>query len=105
LEYFETSKFLEIIASEYSEKNSKNNFKNLENLEQFFLMLGVFFSKNKNFHGNLPKAGRLRELDHQQYELKCFTITLILHRISLVKLYGKKISTMEVESRLKRVNR
>jgi hypothetical protein len=46
--------------------------KNLENLEQFSLMLEVFFSKNKNFHGNLPEAGRLRELDHQQYELERF---------------------------------
>jgi hypothetical protein len=29
-----------------------------------------FFSKNKKFHGNLPEAGRLRELDHKQYELE-----------------------------------
>jgi hypothetical protein len=35
-------------------------------------MLGVFFSKNKNFLGNMPEAGRLRELDHQQYELDRF---------------------------------
>jgi hypothetical protein len=62
-----------LIASGYSEQNCKNNFKNLENLEQFFFMLEVFFfSKNKNFHGNLPQAGRLRELDHKQYELERF---------------------------------
>jgi hypothetical protein len=35
-------------------------------------MLEVFFSKNKNFHGNLPEAGRLRELDHKQYEVEPF---------------------------------
>jgi hypothetical protein len=34
-------------------------------------MLEVFFfSKNKNFHGNFPEAGRFRELDCMQYELK-----------------------------------
>jgi hypothetical protein len=36
-------------------------------------MLEVFFfSKNKNFHGILPEAGRLRELEHQQYGLERF---------------------------------
>jgi hypothetical protein len=36
-------------------------------------MLEVFFfSKNKNFHANLPEAGRLREHDHKQYELEQF---------------------------------
>jgi hypothetical protein len=51
----------------------KKYFKNLENLEIFFLMLEVFFfSENKYFHGNLPEAGRLRELDHKQYELEWF---------------------------------
>jgi hypothetical protein len=37
-----------------------------------FFDAGTFFSKNKNFHGNLPEAGRLRELDHQQCELERF---------------------------------
>jgi hypothetical protein len=35
-------------------------------------MLEVFFSKNKIFHGNMPEAGRFRELDHKQYELERF---------------------------------
>jgi hypothetical protein len=35
-------------------------------------MLGVFFFKKQKFPWNLPEAGRLRELDHQQYELEGF---------------------------------
>jgi hypothetical protein len=72
LEYVETSAFLEIIiliASGYSEKNLKNNFK-FGTI--FFDAVNFYFSKNKNFHGNLPEAGRLRELGHQQYELDWF---------------------------------
>jgi hypothetical protein len=47
--------------------------KNFKNLEIPIWMLEVFFfSKNKNFHENLPEAGRLRELDHKQYELERF---------------------------------
>jgi hypothetical protein len=39
----------------------------------------LFFSKTKNFHGNLPEAGRLRELDYKQYELQRFNQCIIMH--------------------------
>jgi hypothetical protein len=42
-------------------------------------MLEVYiFSKNKIFHGNLPEAGRFRELDHRQYELERFNQCIIM---------------------------
>jgi hypothetical protein len=53
----------------------------------FFLCWEFFFSKNKNYHGNLPQAGRFREFDHQKIEL---TIALILHRIESSKIMWKK---------------
>jgi hypothetical protein len=57
-----------LLASKNSEKHEKKYFKNFENLKIPILMLEVlFFSKNKNFHRNLPEAGRFRELDHKQY--------------------------------------
>jgi hypothetical protein len=60
-----------LLPSESTEKVRKAYFKNLENLKIPILMLEVFFfSINKNFHGNLPEAGRFRELDHKKYELK-----------------------------------
>jgi hypothetical protein len=34
--------------------------------------VGIFFSKNKIFLGNLPEAREFRELDHMQYELELF---------------------------------
>jgi hypothetical protein len=52
-----------LLASVSSEKHRKKDFKNFENFEIFFL---CYFSKNKNFHGYLPGAGRFRELDHKQ---------------------------------------
>jgi hypothetical protein len=56
-----------LLASENSVISKKKYFKNFEEL---ILMQEVFiFSKNKNFHGNFPEAGRLRELDHKQYVL------------------------------------
>jgi hypothetical protein len=39
----------------------------------------LFFSKNKNFHGNFPEAERFRELDHKQYELEWFNQCIIMH--------------------------
>jgi hypothetical protein len=35
--------------------------------------------KNKIFHGNLPGAGRFRELNHGQYELAWFDKCIIMH--------------------------
>jgi hypothetical protein len=55
-----------LLASENSEKNLKKYFKNLEYLEILLLM------KYKIFHGNLPEARGLRELDHKQYDLERF---------------------------------
>jgi hypothetical protein len=43
------------------------------------MLENFFFSKNKNFHGNLPEAGRLRELDYKQYELERFNQCIIMH--------------------------
>jgi hypothetical protein len=61
-----------LLASE----NSKILKKNISKFRKFgntdFDARSIFFSKNKNFHENLPEAGRLRELDHKQYELKQF---------------------------------
>jgi hypothetical protein len=62
------------LALRNSEKNCKKNFKILENLEIPILMLEIFF-----FHGNLPEAGRFREFDHKQYELKRIDQCIIMH--------------------------
>jgi hypothetical protein len=54
------------LASENSEISNKKYFKNFKNLEIPILMQEeFFFQKNQNFHGNLPEAGRLRELDQK----------------------------------------
>jgi hypothetical protein len=48
-------------------------FQKFRKFGKSFLMLKVFFfSKNKIFHGNLPEAGRFRELVHKQYILERF---------------------------------
>jgi hypothetical protein len=79
LGHLEVSEFLEKMASLNSEKNCNKYFKSLENLEIPILMLEVFFSSmNKNVHGNLPEAGRFKELDHKQYELERFDQCIIM---------------------------
>jgi hypothetical protein len=43
-------------------------------------MAGVFFFKKLKFHENFPEAGRFRELDLKQYELKRFNESIIMHK-------------------------
>jgi hypothetical protein len=57
-----------LLASKNSEIPKFRKFGNIFLMPEFFF----FFAKNKNFHRNLPEAGRLKEFDHKQYELERF---------------------------------
>jgi hypothetical protein len=66
-------------VSEFHKKKTLIKFRKFGII--FFYAIEVFFFFNKNFHENLPEAGRLRELDYKQYEFERFNQCIIMHEI------------------------
>jgi hypothetical protein len=67
LGHLDVSEFLEKTITSLR-KLKKKRKKNISKIMKILKLVMRF--KKFDFHGNLPEAGRFRELDHKQFELE-----------------------------------